>query len=122
MSSGSSNMPDPVDLERLREFSDGTDDGLRALAALMLDELEEAARALGRAAGAADATELAAVAHRASGTAGACGAEALAAVLMNIETTAHAHHGEPAAAQLPLLERELAAVRHFLRNAVFVER
>ena len=45
MSSGSSAMPEPVDLERLREFSDGSDEGVRTLAALLLDELEEAARA-----------------------------------------------------------------------------
>ena len=122
MLKGSLRMPDPIDLERLREFSDGTDDGLRTLAGLMLDELADAAVALGRAAGANDETELAAVAHRASGTAGACGADTLAAVLLNIESMVHSHQGKQAAALLPQFERELAAVQDFLRNAIFVER
>jgi HPt (histidine-containing phosphotransfer) domain-containing protein len=108
-------MPDPVDLERLREFSDGTDDGVRTLAGLFLDELEEAARALGRSASASARTELEIIAHRTGGTAGACGAVALASVLLNIESLAHAGQVEEAAGLLPQLERELTAVREFLR-------
>jgi hypothetical protein len=112
-------MPDPVDLERLREFSDGTDDGVRTLAALFLNELEEAALALGRSAGAR--TELEAIAHRAGGTAGACGAVALASVLLNIESMAHDGQVEQAAGLLPHLERELTAVRQFLRIEILAK-
>jgi HPt (histidine-containing phosphotransfer) domain-containing protein len=115
-------MPDPVDLERLREFSDGTDDGIRTLAGLFLDELEEAARALGRSAGAGARTELEALAHRTGGTAGACGAVALAGVLLNIESIAHAGQVEQAAGLLPHLERELTAVRLFLRTEILAKR
>jgi HPt (histidine-containing phosphotransfer) domain-containing protein len=113
-------MPDPVDLERLRGFSDGTDDGVRTLAGLLLDELEEAARALRRSSGAR--TELETIAHRTGGTAGACGAVALAGVLLNIESMAHAGQVEQAAGLLPQLERELTAVRQFLRVAILAKR
>jgi HPt (histidine-containing phosphotransfer) domain-containing protein len=113
-------MPDPVDLERLRELSDGTDDGVRTLAGLLLDELEEAACALRRSAGAR--TELESIAHRTGGTAGACGAVALAGVLLNIESIAHAGQVEQAAGLLPQLERELTAVRQFLRIQVLAKR
>lgn len=112
-------MPDPVDLERLREFSDGTDDGVRTLAGLFLDELEEAARALGRSVG--TPTELETIAHRTGGTAGACGAVALAGVLLNIESMARAGQVEQAAGLLPQLERELAAVRQFLHIELFAK-
>ena len=115
-------MPDPVDLERLREFSDGSDDGVRTLAGLFLDELEEAARALGRSAGAGAQTELETIAHRTGGTAGACGAVALAGVLLNIESMARAGQVEQAAGLLPQLERELTAVRQFLRIEILAER
>ena len=115
-------MPDPVDLERLREFSDGTDDGVRTLASLFLEELEEAARALGRSAGAGAWTELETIAHRTGGTAGACGAVALAGVLSKIESMAHAGQVEQAAGLLPQLERELTAVRQFLRLDILAKR
>src|SRR5262245_17737905 len=114
-------MPDPVDLERLREFSDGTDSGVRTLAGLFLDELEEAARALERSAGAGAPTELETIAHRTGGTAGACGAVALASVLLSIESMAHAGQVAQAAGLLPQLERELTAVRQFLRIAVLAK-
>ena len=113
-------MSDPVDLERLREFSDGTNDGVRMLAGLFLDQLEEAARALRRSAGAR--MELETIAHRTGGTAGACGADALAGVLLNIESMAQAGQVEQAAGLLPQLERELAAVRQFLRVKVLAKR
>ena len=115
-------MTDPVDLERLREFSDGTDQGVRTLAALFLDELEEAVRALERSAGVGSRTELETIAHRTGGTAGACGAVALAGVLLNIESMAHAGQVQQAAGLLPQLERELTAVRQFLRVELPVER
>jgi HPt (histidine-containing phosphotransfer) domain-containing protein len=115
-------MPDPVDLERLREFSDGTDDGVRTLAGLFLDELEEAARGLGRSAAASARTELEAIAHRAGGTAGACGAVALAGVLLNVESMARVGEVEQAAGLLPQLERELTAVRQFLRIEILAKR
>jgi HPt (histidine-containing phosphotransfer) domain-containing protein len=115
-------MPDPVDLERLREFSDGTDDGVRTLAGLFLDELQEAARALGRSATAGAWTELETIAHRTGGTAGSCGAVALARVLLNIESMAHAGQVEQAAGLLPQLERELTAVRQYLSIDILAKR
>jgi|SRR6185436_7388389 len=115
-------MPDPVDLERLREFSDGTNDGVRTLAGLFLDELEEAARALGRSAEAGARTELETIAHRTGGSAGACGAVALAGVLLKIESMAQAGQVEQAAGLLPQLQRELTAVREFLRIEILAQR
>jgi len=115
-------MPDPVDLERLREFSDGTGDGVRTLAGLFLDELEEAARALGRSAEAGARTELETIAHRTGGSAGACGAVALAGVLLKIESMAQAGQVEQAAGLLPQLQRELTAVREFLRIEILAQR
>jgi HPt (histidine-containing phosphotransfer) domain-containing protein len=115
-------MPEPVDLERLREFSDGSDEGVRTLAALLLDELEEAARALSDSADAGAWTELETLAHRIGGTAGACGAVALAAVLLNIESMAHAGQMEQAIGLLPQLDRELTAVRQFVRIEILAKR
>jgi HPt (histidine-containing phosphotransfer) domain-containing protein len=115
-------MPDPVDLERLCEFSDGTADGVRTLAGLFLDELEEAARALALSAAAGAWTELETIAHRSGGTAGACGAVALAGVLLQLESMAHGGQVEQAAGLLPQLERELTAVRQFLRLDILAKR
>jgi HPt (histidine-containing phosphotransfer) domain-containing protein len=115
-------MPDPVDLERLYEFSDGTAEGVRTLAGLFLDELEDAARALGRSAAAGAWTELATTAHRSGGTAGACGAVALAGVLLQLESMADAGQVEQAAGLMPQLERELTAVRRFLRLEILAKR
>jgi HPt (histidine-containing phosphotransfer) domain-containing protein len=122
MSSGSWPMPDPVDLERLREFSDGTSDGVRTLAALFLDELEQAHRALGRAAAANRSSELESIAHRAGGSAGACGASTLAGVLLHIESMARAGQMDQAARLLAQFEAELTAVQQFLQNQSLVER
>lgn len=111
-------MRDAVDLARLREFSDGSEEGFLTLARLFLAEVEETAVALGRAVAGGEMPELEALSHRVAGTAGACGAPALAAALSHLESAAHERSIDGAAALWPGVEQELAAVRRFLRGAV----
>ena len=76
----------PIDLTRLRDFSDGTESGLRDLAALFVTHMEECLRAISRGVAGQDAEVIRTEAHRGAGTFGACGAQPLAALLAEVET------------------------------------
>ena len=105
----------PIDLARLRDFSDGTETGLRDLAALFVTHMEECLLALQRAVEARDAAAIRSEAHRGAGTFGACGAQPLAALLIDVEKLGAAQQVDDAAALLPAVESEVARVREFLR-------
>ena len=104
----------PIDLARLRDFSDGTDQGMRELAGLFLSHLEECVAALRAGMQTGDSERLRTEAHRAAGTAGACGAHALAALLNGLETTEAGERAAAAQASVPEIEAELSQVRRFL--------
>ena len=114
-------MREPVDLARLREFSDGTEEGFRTLTCLFLADVDEVTLALARAIEQCAMAEVAAVAHRAGGTAGACGAAALAEALFRMESAAHVHRAGDATALWPAVEQELAAVRRFLAATIAMD-
>ena len=102
----------PIDLPRLRDFSDGTEAGLRELAALLITHMDECLAALRRGAAEQDAETIRIEAHRGAGTFGACGAQSLSALLAGLEHAA----GElaEAVARLPQIEAEAARVRAYL--------
>jgi HPt (histidine-containing phosphotransfer) domain-containing protein len=108
----------PIDLARLRDFSDGTEAGLRDLAALFVTHMDECLQALQRGAAAQDAEVFRTEAHRAAGTFGACGAQPLSALLLELETAAAGRTLAEATALVPRIEAEVARVREFLDRAL----
>ena len=108
----------PIDLARLRDFSDGTDQGMRELAGLFLSHMEECVEALRSGMQAGDSERLRTEAHRAAGTAGACGANALAALLSGLETTDAAERVAASLTRVPEIEAELSQVRQFLSGSL----
>ena len=104
----------PIDLTRLRDFSDGTEAGLRDLAALFVTHMDECLIAIRRAAAARDSAAIRAEAHRGAGTFGARGAQPLAALLIDVEKLGAAQKVDEAAARLPAVADEVARVRSFL--------
>ena len=104
----------PIDLNRLQDFSDGTESGLRDLAALLVTHVEECLVAIRGGVAEKDSEVIRVESHRGAGTFGACGAGPLSALLTEIETLAGAQRVEEASALLPALEREVAQVREFL--------
>jgi HPt (histidine-containing phosphotransfer) domain-containing protein len=106
-------MTDPIDLSRLHEFSDGSDDGLRQLAELFMTHMTEARAALGPAVANARADVVRREAHKAAGTAGACGARRLGELLTTLERLAE--KGIDGTVEvLAEIDDELARVRTFL--------
>ena len=112
-------MPDPIDVSRLREFSDGTPDGVRQLVAMFLAHVGETFEELRGAIGQARADDIRSLAHRAAGAAGACGAVELARLLAIIETHGTEQQVGGTPALMDQADAELARVRTFL--AVFVD-
>jgi HPt (histidine-containing phosphotransfer) domain-containing protein len=111
-------MPDPIDLERLRQFSEGTPDGLRRLADLFLDHLQATSEELRAAMTAQDRAAVRSLAHRAAGAAGACGAALLAALLERLQRLGPEERVERMLALMDCADAELARVRGFLQQYV----
>ena len=105
---------DPIDLARLRDFSDGTDSGVRELARFFLQHMDECLSAVRAAVAAGDWGTVRKEAHRGGGTAGACGAGELSSMLLRLEVFALERRTEEAAVLIPGVERELALVSRFL--------
>jgi HPt (histidine-containing phosphotransfer) domain-containing protein len=108
----------PIDLARLRDFSDGTDAGLRDLAGLFVTHMDECLIALRRGVAEQDVELIRSEAHRGAGTFGACGAQALSALLAEVEAFALSQQLPEASARLPDVEREVARVHEFLDAAL----
>jgi HPt (histidine-containing phosphotransfer) domain-containing protein len=108
----------PIDLGRLRDFSDGTDAGMRDLAGLFVAHLDECLEALRRGVATQDAEVIRTEAHRGAGTFGACGAQPLSALLVALEHSAAARQLPEATALLPQVEAEVVRVREFLDTAL----
>jgi hypothetical protein len=104
----------PIDLTRLREFSDGTESGLRDLAGLFVTHMEECLLAIRRGVAEQDGEVIRTEAHRGAGTFGACGAQPLAALLLGAERLGAAGNVEAVSALVPGLAAEVARVREFL--------
>jgi HPt (histidine-containing phosphotransfer) domain-containing protein len=104
----------PIDLTRLRDFSDGTESGLRELAALFVTHMEECLLAIRRGVAEWDGEVIRSEAHRGAGTFGACGAQPLAALLVDLEKLGAAQNVDEALALLPEVAGEVDRVREFL--------
>src|SRR5688500_561077 len=104
---------DPINLARLRDFSDGTDAGMRELADMFLTHMDECAEALAGAVAESRLERIRAEAHRTAGTAGACGAHHLAELLGTLETLDAKQLAEDSPALVKQIEEEMARVRTF---------
>jgi HPt (histidine-containing phosphotransfer) domain-containing protein len=104
----------PIDLNRLQDFSDGTEAGLRDLAAMLVGHMEECLAAIRRGVTGQDSEVVRSESHRGAGTFGACGAGPLSALLARIETLAGVQNLDEASALVPEAEREVAKVREVL--------
>ena len=104
----------PIDLARLRDFSDGTDDGVRGFAAMFVGHMDELVTALRGAVSARNGASIREEAHRGAGTAGACGARPLAALFLDLEALGAGHRVEEAAMLMPEVELELSRLREYI--------
>jgi HPt (histidine-containing phosphotransfer) domain-containing protein len=107
-------MTDPIDAARLREFSDGTSEGLKQLSEMFVAHMVESANALRPAVDRASAEEIRLRAHQAAGTAGACGAQRLAGLLTRLERLGAEGQLEGATQLMMEIDEEVARVRAFL--------
>jgi HPt (histidine-containing phosphotransfer) domain-containing protein len=108
----------PIDLTRLRDFSDGTEAGLRDLAGLFVTHMDECVTALRRGVETQDVDLIRVEAHRGAGTFGACGAQVLSALLARLEQVAGNGEFADARTLLPQVEEEVTRVRGFLGAAI----
>ena len=104
----------PIDLTRLRDLSDGTESGLRDLAALFVTHMEECLLAIRRGVAERDGEVIRTEAHRGAGRFGACGAQPLAVLLLEVERLGAAQKVDEVTALVPGLAAEVARVREFL--------
>ncbi len=104
----------PVDLERLREFFDGTDAGLRGLIDRLMAHVSETAGNLHAAATRGDAAALKTEAHKAAGAVGACGAAQLSTLFSELERAAVRDHPHGTERLLEAIDGEVVRVREYL--------
>ena len=111
----------PVDLDRVREFIDGTGETLQGVSHLFLADYDEKVPELADAADRRAAAAIEKLAHRVRGTASACAADRLADVLLEMEFLAREGKADAAAAIMPSVARELRAIRAFLSTSSAVD-
>jgi HPt (histidine-containing phosphotransfer) domain-containing protein len=107
----------PIDLSRLRDFSDGTPEGLAELSAMFRDHMLEAANLLRPASAAGDAEVLRVEAHKAAGTAGACGAWRLSELFRAMEMLATEGTVSRAPGVMAEIDAEIARVAAALEQS-----
>jgi HPt (histidine-containing phosphotransfer) domain-containing protein len=112
----------PIDLGRLRAFSDGTPAGLQQLCGMFLEHMREAADILRPAAAGRNADVLQAEAHKAAGTAGACGAQRLSELLTAMELLAAGGQLDEAAALMHDIDKEVTLVRQAVQASLELPR
>lgn len=109
-------MADAVDLERLRLFSDGTDDGMRGIVRIFLEDIGESMEALRAAVLRGVCADIALLAHKAAGSCGACGASALAGHLETLEDHGRSGNCSGSGDLMQAIESELSRVRLFMET------
>ena len=115
-------MQAPIDLERLRQFSDGSPEGLRQLVQMLLDQVDVTSADLRSAVVQARPDALSAIAHRGAGMAGACGARDLAGVLGRLEQLGDTAGLDGLDAVMKEAEAEFARLQEFLSTFVQPEK
>ena len=108
-------MRPPIDLERLAEFSDGTDEGLRTLVRIFLEDVAEALKELRGAVTRGDCPEIRVLAHRSAGSCGACGAGRLAELLSGLEEIGRSGSSEGSTESMTAIDAELERVTLFVK-------
>jgi HPt (histidine-containing phosphotransfer) domain-containing protein len=109
-------MRPAVDLERLAEFSDGTEQGMRTIGRIFLEDISETLDALRDAVARGNPADVRQIAHRAGGSSGACGAPRLAALLQDLENIARSGSIEGSGPLVAAIDAELERVRLFLQT------
>ena len=98
-----------MDLERLREMTDGTDAGIRELVALYVQQTTTQLEQLTAAAKAGDKTEVRRIAHSCAGASATCGMSVLVPILRELER--QGHEGKLADAEKLCADANLEFVR-----------
>jgi CheY-like chemotaxis protein len=106
----------PVDMERLLEFTDGTQDNLRELISLYMTQTTTQLEQLTKAVAAADASEVRRLAHSCAGASATCGMRHLAPLLREMERQAIEGRLTGAAELNQQVAREFARIRLFLKE------
>ena len=109
-------MPPAVDLERLAEFSDGTEDGLRTLIRIFLEDITQMIGELRAAVPRADGAEIRLLAHRSAGSSSACGAARLAELLGDLEEAGRSSRLDGSSGMMTAIDTELDRVTLFLQT------
>ncbi len=109
---------DPVDLERLQEFSDGDPDGLLEMAALYLTQTAQQLEQLEAAARAGAADEVRRLAHSSRGASAACGVRLLLPVLRELERLGSEENLTNSAVLVQQAQQEFECVRRFLNSRI----
>ncbi|MGV3775003.1 MAG: Hpt domain-containing protein [Verrucomicrobiales bacterium] len=104
----------PVDMDRLRDFTDGTSENLRELINLYIDQTDIYLTELKTAADAGDPNQVRRIAHSAAGSSATCGMTALAAFLRTIEQAAEGSSLDEALLTLPHALAEYDRVKAYL--------
>jgi len=104
----------PVDLERLREFADGSEESLCELVGLFHKQTTEQLAQLAEALRAQNAPEVRRLAHSCAGASATCGAGELTRLLRQLEQQAEAGSLAQAPALLGQIRQEFARVCEFL--------
>lgn len=105
-----------VDLERLVAFSDGTEENVRAIISIFLDDIAETVGALRDAVARGDCADIRLLAHRAGGSSSACGAAALAERLEDLENIGESGRPDGSRGLMADVDTELERVTVFLTN------
>jgi HPt (histidine-containing phosphotransfer) domain-containing protein len=108
-------MHPAVDLERLAEFSDGTDEGLRTLVGIFLEDVGQMIGELRAAVTGGDAAEIRLLAHRTGGSSSACGAAGLSERLAELEEAARTGRLDGRHGMMAAIDTELDRVTLFLK-------
>jgi HPt (histidine-containing phosphotransfer) domain-containing protein len=104
----------PVDMARLKEFTDGTFENLKELIQIYTDQTEIYLVDLKKAAETGEREQVRRIAHSAAGSSATCGMTALAAFLRKIETTAAESRLEESIETLPHALAEYDRVKAYL--------
>jgi HPt (histidine-containing phosphotransfer) domain-containing protein len=109
---------DPVDLNRLKEFTDGTSTSLRELVDLYLAQTGQHVREISAAVQARELERARKMAHSSAGSSGTCGMRRLSTLLRELENAAQANDSEQCSVMARQAEEEFARVEAFLKEVV----
>ena len=109
-------LPPPVDVERLMEFSDGTTESLRELINLYLDQTRKQLDQLQSAVATRNAPEVRRIAHSSAGASATCGMITMAPLLRELEHLGVQEKLDGAAELTAKCEQEYARVREKLQS------